>query len=463
MAGAAVTEILIDLDRPDPGPRRAEGGPRWSGPTPGQLRALLVVAVLLVAAFGVGAGAAPRAARFAGPVRIPGSGADEFLLADDFVVVNSGRDQRMYGYGLDGSLRWAAGLPFPRANLAMITDDLVLLTSPMWPGQTAAIERATGSQRWAVDGLLNALTEDTVVVSRGSSNLGGFDDEMVAFDLETGRELWQSPKAATGEERALPVVGAEHRLAGRLRVDPDGTGELLDFRTGRTRTLSDVPEAPTGPAVENVPAGVLLLRHQGVLSLGDLVVVFPYPPDPSGPPRPGDLADAAAYGPDSPRPLWTVTTEGGTSVLPCGPWICLSHLDATRVLDPATGSVLRQIGWPSVISGSERRLLGYDYAGMAATTQVAVFDAGTGRVLGSHLGWLLVSARYADWVPMMRRAGGLSWQLATLSLETGVAYPLGTFDAAGERACQNTATHVACTVRSGEVMVWRHAPARSRA
>lgn len=456
-----MTEILIDLDRPDPRPQRAARGQRWSGPTPGQLRALLVVAVLLVAAFGVGAAGAPRPARFAGPVRIPGTGADEFLLDDDLIVVNSGRDQRMYGYGLDGGLRWAAGLPFPRANLAMITDDLVLLTSPMWPGQTAAIDRATGSQRWTVDGLLNALTEDTVVVSRGSSNSGGFDDELVGFGLDTGRELWRSPKGAAGEPRAIPVVGPDYRLTGRLRVEPDATGELLDFRTGRTRTLSDVPEPPAlpTPVAENVPEGVLLLRHQGVLSMGDLVVVFPYPPDPGQPPRPGpDLGRAAAYGPDSPRPLWTLPTDGGTNAVPCGPWVCLSHLDKTRVVDPATGTELRQIGWPSVISGSAQRFIGYDYAGMAATTQVAVFDARTGRVLKSHLGWLLVSARYADWMPMVRRAGGLSWQLATLNLDTGVAYPLGTFDAAGERACQNTSRHVACTVRSGEVMVWRHTP-----
>ena len=59
---------------------------------------------------------------------------------------------------------------------------------------------------------------------------------------------------------------------------------------------------------------------------------------------------------------------------------------------------------------------------------------------------------------MLRRGSGLRWHLATLSLDTGVAYPLGTIDAVGERACQSTATHVGCTVRSGEFMVWRHAP-----
>jgi hypothetical protein len=456
-----VTEILIDLDRPDPRPRQDERGPRWSGPTPGQMRVLLVVAVLLVAAFGVGAAAAPRPSRFAGPVRIPGTGADEFLFDDDLIVVNSGRDQRMYAYGLDGGLRWAAGLPFPRANLSLMTDDLVLLTAPMWPGQTAAIERVTGTLRWTIDGLLNAVTDRTVVVSRGSSDSSGFDDELAGFALDTGRELWLSPRAAAGDQRALPVVGPEYRLAGRLRVGPDATGELLDFRTGRTRTLGAVPEPPPAPVDETAPAAVRSLRHQGVLSVGDLVVVFPYPPGPDQPPATDrSIGLTAGYGPDSPRPLWTVPVEGGTTALSCGPWICLSHLDKTRVLDPATGAEVRRIGWPPVISGSQRRFLGYDYAGMGATAQVAVFDAGTGRVLASHLGWMLVSVRFAlaDWVPMVRRAGGLSWRLATLNVDTGVAYPLGTFDAAGERACQNTATHVACTVRSGEVMVWRHAP-----
>jgi hypothetical protein len=45
-------------------------------------------------------------------------------------------------------------------------------------------------------------------------------------------------------------------------------------------------------------------------------------------------------------------------------------------------------------------------------------------------------------------------------MESGTAYPLGTFNAAGEHACQSTATHVACSVRSGEIMIWRHVPSR---
>jgi len=83
-----MTEILIDLDRPDPRPPEDRERRRWSGPTPFQLRVLLVVAALLVTAFGVGASAAPRPPRFGGPVRIPGTGADEFLLAGSEVRIS---------------------------------------------------------------------------------------------------------------------------------------------------------------------------------------------------------------------------------------------------------------------------------------------------------------------------------------------------------------------------------------
>jgi outer membrane protein assembly factor BamB len=453
-------DVLIDLDRPDPRPDPGERLPRWSGPTPGQLRVLFVVVALLVAAFGVGASTAPRPVRFGGPVRIPGTGADEFLLGADLIAVNSSRDQRVYAYALDGRLLWATALPFPRATLAALTGDLVLFTSPMWPGRTAALDQRTGAPRWAVDGLVVSELEDTVVVGRGSPTSDRFDEEIVAVDAATGRERWRSATGVTRADSGLVVFGPQHRVTGHIRLGADGGGELLDFRTGQRRPLRGVPVPLLGPSpvTMTVPDGaVAILRYQGALSVGDLTVIFPYPPDPGGP-APTGTGDgrAAAYGPDSPDPLWTADAKGGTSVLPCGPWLCFTDADTTRVLDPSTGAERRRVGWPHVISGSAERFLGYDYAGMVTTTQIAVFDARSGRRLASYDGWVLVSVRYGEWVPMLRRGSGLSWHLATLSLDTGIAYPLGTIDAAGERACQSTATHVGCTIRSGEVMLWRH-------
>ena len=123
-------------------------------------------------------------------------------------------------------------------------------------------------------------------------------------------------------------------------------------------------------------------------------------------------------------------------------------------------ALVRRVGWPHVITGSDRRFIGYDTSGTGPSTRVAVFDATTGRTLSQHVGWDLVSQRFAEWTPIVQRGRGLSWNLATLNTESGTAYPLGTFDAAGERSCQSTRTHVACSVRSGEIKVWNHVPTR---
>jgi hypothetical protein len=457
-----VAEILIDLDRPDPHPRADRERPRWSGPTPFQWRVMLVVAALLVTAFGVGAAAAPRPSRFGGPVRIPGTGADEFLLADDLIAVNSGRDQRIYAYGLDGSLKWVASQPIPRANLVTMNSDVILITSPMWPGQTAALDRATGALRWGVDGLFQAFAGDTVMVGVGPAGPDGAEQEVVAIDARSGREKWRENVSLSATRRTMLMYDQLYRATGRISVANDGTGEILDYRTGRKRSISGVPEPPAPPESlqVNTPDGVVLVnRFQAALSAGDLVIVFPLSPQPGEPSAAdGEYGEIAAYAPDSADPLWTIPAGDGWPAGTCGPWICVVESDATRVLDPATGVEVRRIGWPHVIAGSAERFLGYDDAGTADTTQLTVFDARSGRALASYVGWLLLDREIADWVPMVRRGRGLSWELATVSMATGTAYPLGTFDAAGERACQSTLTHTACTIRSGETMIWRHTP-----
>jgi hypothetical protein len=426
------------------------------------VRALLTVVVLLVTAFGVGAAAPARSARFAGSVRVPATGADEFLLGDDFVAVNSGRDQRVYGYGLDGSLRWAAGLPIPRASLVAITGGIVLLTTPMWPGQTAALDRRTGAPLWTVDGLVQAMLGDTVVVGSGPSGPDGDGAELIALDARTGGERWRTTAGPTIPRRTMAVYDQDYLVVGRVSVERDGTGEVLDFRTGRRRPLHEVPDPPSAPdrvQVDTTDRFVLITRSQAAMSVGDTLIIFPLAP----PPNQSLSADIGygpiiGYGPDSPAPRWALPGSGGSPAGGCGPWICVVETDTTRVVDPATGAVLRTVGWPHVISGTAERLLGYDDAGAGDTTEIAVSDAGSGRILATYRGWRLLNRRSADWVAMVRRRIGLTWQLAALNLHSGVAYPLGTFENAGVRACRSTATHVACGIRSGDVLVWRLRP-----
>ena len=221
----------------------------------------------------------------------------------------------------------------------------------------------------------------------------------------------------------------------------------------RTNT-APAPAAPESPFQAGTAAG-----YQIGVRAGDITLVFAVGTEPADGATnislPGLLV---AYGPGSAEPLWARPTTTWAPALPCGRWVCLADGADTQVLDPATGGDVRRISWPHVISGSDRRFLGYVNAG--ASLEVAVSDAVTGRVLSRYKGWDLVNQNYSDWMPIVRRGGGLSWRIAALSLETGVAYPLGDFLAAGERSCQSTATHVACSVRSGEILIWRHVPSR---
>jgi hypothetical protein len=113
-----------------------------------------------------------------------------------------------------------------------------------------------------------------------------------------------------------------------------------------------------------------------------------------------------------------------------------------------------------VIGGGANGLLGYDVHDSQEDTRVAAIDARTGRVVREYRGWDIVPANVTDWIPIVQRDSGLRWRIATLAIADGRTYPLSRFEPAGERACQATVTHVACAVRSGDVLVWAYRPRR---
>lgn len=454
---------LGDFGRADQRPP-AEPAPRpwlrpWR-PSRSRLRSAFAVTIVLLSALLVGPDALALPPRFAGPSRIPGSGADEFFLAGDLVIVHSGNDRALRAFGLDGTLRWATSVPLQRAGAAAVIDGALLVVGQNWPGQVGALDLTTGQPRWLVEGDLSAVSDGVVVLGRGpvelENNVRARD--LTGVDPATGRELWHQviPPLAAGE-RLLEVFGpANNGVVARARIRADGTGDVLDLRTGTWSTITGVPPsppAPEGPIQPGTAAG-----YQLAIRVGDVTMVFAVGAEPAEGAAnialPGVLV---AYGPGADQPRWVRPTGTWAPALRCGPWVCLADGAKSVVLDPATGAELRRVGWPHVLSGSDRRLLGYTDG---TDLDVAVFDAVTGRALSHHPGWNLVNQNFSEWTPIVRRDGRLNWRIAALSMETGVAYPLGAFEAAGERSCQSTATHVACSVRSGEIMVWRHVPSR---
>jgi hypothetical protein len=439
-----MADVVIDLDAAGPPPAKVLDRPLWARLSRRQIRLALCAAVALVVAASTGAAAAPAPARFTGPIRIPATLAEDFALFHDGVLVRAENGRVLRSYRLDGKPRWSVpastgqGLPIETAG------DVVLVSNPQWPGETVALDRDTGRERWRLDGSLFATAGDLVVLSFGGT--GAFPEDDVrylsAVRATDGREQWRSGVRLTGTQRSLVVVrqapysGWHH--AGLGRVEPDGTGVLLDLTTGKWRRVTGMPLPPNtaNSAYE-----------YGVVS-GDYLVVFS-----------ADLAaggQVRVFGPYTEAPLWSQwTRRGGGSM--CGPWICVEDGVQSTVLDVRTGKELRRADWPLVVAAAGRRLLGYTASAQGMGT-IAVIDADTGRVVREYPGWNPVLAEFAGWVPMLRRREGLRWEMATLGLADGIAYPLGIFEPSGEQACRSTATHVACAVRSGGVYVWRYAP-----
>jgi hypothetical protein len=91
-------------------------------------------------------------------------------------------------------------------------------TPPPW-GQLVAVNLATGAERWRVPlGAIPALAQVPGSTAWGSINLGGgivtagglvfiaatLDQQLRAFDIETGKELWKAALPAGGH--ALPMT-----------------------------------------------------------------------------------------------------------------------------------------------------------------------------------------------------------------------------------------------------------------
>jgi hypothetical protein len=435
-----VTQSLIDLDAAPP-PDLADRHRPWPPWLHTVRRPLAVVAALLATTV-LGAAGAPAARRFTAPARIPGAFADDFVLVDDGVLVRAGEWRELRSYGLDGQRRWAVPPPLRFFAPVGVLGDLALVSSPP-PGETAALDRASGAVRWSTDGAVFATAGDVVVVGFGG-DAASFTDGvrvLVGVGRTDGIQRWRADVDAKPQIAIFTAgLGGGWLRGGLGLIDGEGTGRLLDLGTGRWRPLTGLPVSFSAQ------------RAFGFV-VDDLTVVYVG--------RPVGPGTVLVYGPDGGAPLWTAMTPG-LDVTLCGRSVCVPDGARTRVLDLRSGVEWTRVDWPGLIrGGGSAGLLGYARPGGGSeSTRVAAIDARTGRLVRMLNGWDVVPADHTDWVPIVRRDTGLRWRLAAFSLSTGVMYPIDTFEPAGQRACQATATHVACAVRSGDVLVWGYRPRR---
>lgn len=133
---------------------------------------------------------------------------------------------------------------------ALLTDDLVVIGTDADSGRTGllfAFERATGAPRWTLAAGRGVASD--IARHGGRGYAVSLEDELLCFDLASGRVLWRFATGAVDEERRMPGAPA---LAGDrvCFVGLDGVAYALDADSGRVVWKRDLgAAAATWPVV----------------------------------------------------------------------------------------------------------------------------------------------------------------------------------------------------------------------
>ena len=126
--------------------------------------------------------------------------------------------------------KWAAALPgeSPLESLPLVVDGVMYVSGP--PGDVYALDARTGLQLWHFHRKQDVTNPYQINPSnRGVAILGGrvffgtLDDNLIALDAHTGRELWEKRLADTLE--GFTLTGAPLAVDGKIIVGSSG-GEM---------------------------------------------------------------------------------------------------------------------------------------------------------------------------------------------------------------------------------------------
>jgi putative pyrroloquinoline-quinone binding quinoprotein len=349
---------------------------------------------------------------------MPYTGEAFVLTADSlYLQADGGRILRAYELA-DGSLRWTRRLAGPASIRFSPAGDVLLPVSGIAGNpptrRTAALDPATGTERWAVTGEIAYTRGELAVVvdrDRRTGDLAGLS----AVRLTDGGTLWT--RAA---DAGLQWAADDDHL---LTVGPDGQARVL--------RLTDRTEVATG-RVDWLPGG-------GDAQLrGDMIYISRYQDRPS----------VTAYSVPAMRREWHIETDGG-GLSDCGSALCSDAGRATVAHDRRTGAVRwRSTGWTGPWPIAPGRLA---MSSASSSAEHAVVDEASGRVLARlGRGTLLLSpavgGRSDPPVYFLHNTAERADRVAVSRLDpaTGRLSVLGAVDQALRDRCQVSGTRVVC-------------------
>jgi len=426
---------IIDLDVLPP---RSRTEPRSLRLRLAAARPVLVAGVIVLALAVLGA-AVPPSHRMTRVLSAGGTASAAFVLGPDSLYTaqfgndpNSSSSVRAFSL-LDGSLRWAVGVPQNVQNLVLDPRAHVLM---------------------------------------GRS---GVDPRMIFLDADSGDELWHSADANTS------VVGMANGGV-LIRTDLSQTEtrlRLADARTGRqvwSRTVDPTAELGPDDLYGDSPSRIVVVATTGeltvlnyadgaVLSQGNLRVNLPADNDPY---FPGDFVAVSTVGDhvyvsrraDGRATLTAYTTVpfgrqwqvvGGPvgQVHECATVLCVADTRFVSAVDPATGATRwSEPNWSTAFGYDATHLFAYDQQEKPGS---ALLDASTGKLvrrLGQTIfvGGLLLRSddrfRARVWV-------------AQTDPSDGRTHIVGSLDSEAPYGCEARGGYLACPTAAGPTGVWR--------
>jgi hypothetical protein len=387
-------------------------------------------AILLACLLLSGSAAGHGRPMFDPPVRVPVQAGSDFRLAPDGLYVTGVHRTDLAAFSVrTGQRRWSVALP-PIAGFNITpAGDLVLVLVPGSAMRTMALDARTGEVRWSRAGAaiwVSPRTDRAVIATDAVfTDTRATRPLMSVVDLRTGAELVTEPihLRRSGELTVVVEIGPDGEQVAGIRIaTPPDEPQWLDFASGQRHAL---PLADT---------------TEGYLLAGDLLVGY-------------GASEMRAYNRAGTRLRWVLpdAREAGSTM--CGPWLCALMDDDLVAVDPASGTVRWRSPWQFIV-GLRERTLAVRFA--PEPVGMAVFDAGTGRVLRELPHWRpLPASGYRTRLPVLVPQRPGVFEVAVFDLDRLVAYPLGAFS--GDTGpCQSVPGYVACPSRPEEITVWRY-------
>ena len=334
------TPDLIDLGEdfapvPDPEPAR-RAARRWS-------RAARVAVPIVLSLFLVSAAASVAPAPIRPSAHIPlRFGSAVGVFGGRAVVLDTVYRNTISGYDLDGGPHWTSPMALGGSDYTahLIGDALVVNASHESPGpiRTEAFDIRSGRKLWdRPDPVADVDPAGDVILQTAPGRAG--ETAVYRVDARTGAEHWRATvpaecglqfadEAASGPPYRFTTLCSPLLAARPIPLAP--TLSLVDLGSGAqvaTRTIRFAAD----PAVDSSPSSVLVLPISALTVLNGLVVVQAQT---SGP-----TTTMSAYRQSDLAPLWSgLAIMAPDPIQSCGVVLCLSTPSGIRAIDPTTGA-----------------------------------------------------------------------------------------------------------------------------